>query len=372
MSSFESVIGQNRLKKRLESVIRQNRLAHAYLFQGQAGVGKDAIAIRIAMGLNCSNGLIEGCGHCGHCGQILRLEHPGFHLIIPVPARPKSMSQVKFNELVKEKMIERINNPYREISFAPSVSALPAIGIEQIRTLKHNLILKHTGRYRVIIISHADGMTLPASNSLLKILEEPPAGTLFILTTSLASQILPTITSRCQNIRFDSLSDADIENALINRWHFDNDNARFFSRMANGSLHRALSLADEHFEVLRTEAWNFLTASMQGNHLRRLDICDTLIRDLDKTGTRSLLQLLLTWIRDLLCIKYGVQEKVINHDREEQLIRFLNQFEDLSLEQAIRATEHAIASIHKNVYLNLIVHTLSQKLNRLAKERTAV
>ena len=133
MNPFESVIGQNRLKKRLASVIRQGRLAHAYLFQGPAGVGKDAIAIRIAMGLNCSNGLIEGCGQCSHCGQILRLEHPAFHLIMPVPARPKSMGQGKFDELVKEKLIERIGNPYREISFAPSINALPVIGIGSVQ-----------------------------------------------------------------------------------------------------------------------------------------------------------------------------------------------------------------------------------------------
>jgi DNA polymerase-3 subunit delta' len=355
----------------LASVIQQKRLAHAYLFQGPAGVGKDAMAIRIVMGLNCTNGSIEGCGECGPCGQILRLEHPAFHLIIPVPSRPKSMSQGKYNELVREKMAERINNPYREISFTPAISALPGIGIEQIRSLKHNLILKQRSVYRVIIISHADTMTLPASNSLLKLLEEPPPGTLLFLTTSMPSRILPTITSRCQSIRFDALPDGDIERALIEQWHFDSDNARFFSKMANGSLHRSLSLADAHFEELRTDAWNFLSDSLQGNHLKRLDTCDTLVRELDKSGILSLLQLLLTWLRDLLCLKYGISENVINHDRETQLNRFLNQFGDLSLDQAVEETEHAIASLHKNVYLNLIVHALSQKLNTLAKERTA-
>jgi DNA polymerase-3 subunit delta' len=371
MNPFKSVIGQDRLKKRLASVIEQKRLAHAYLFQGPRGVGKDAMAIRIAMGLNCANGSIEGCGQCGPCRQFLRLEHPAFHLIIPVPTRPKSMNQGKYNELVNEKMTERINNPYQEISFAPAINALPSIGIEQIRNLKHHLILKQQSEYRIILISHADSMTLPASNSLLKLLEEPPAGTLLFLTTSMLSRILPTITSRCQNLRFDALSDADIENALIEQWHFDNDNARFFSKMANGSLYRALSLADAHFEELRSEAWNFLAVSLQGNHLKRLDTCDTLIRELDKSGIHSLLQLLLTWLRDLLCIQSGVQERVINHDRAIQLNRFLNQFGDLSLEQAILETEHAIASLHKNVYLNLIIHTLSQKLNKLAKGRTA-
>lgn len=361
--SFESVIGQLRVKKLITSAFQRNRLAHGYLFHGPPGVGKDAMGIHLAMGLNCTAGQLDGCGQCQSCRQIIQLEHPSFRFVFPVPSRPKGMKQDKYNILIREKSLERIKNPYRNSSFTPETSTLPSIGIEQIRALKQEVILKQqSGYYRVFLISSAEEMTLPASNSLLKLLEEPPSGTILILTTASPNRILPTIASRCQTIRFDALSVKDVEKALMGFSKLDEDNARFFSRMSNGSMQRALSLIDEHFEEFRNAAWNFLEISLQGNHLHRLAECDQLIQNLDRAGIESMLELLLTYFRDLLCIQTGVPEKMINIDRENLMIRFLKHHEDLNLNEALSSVEHAIASLKKNVYLDLIVHSLSQNL----------
>ena len=99
----DSVIGQHRVKKIIGSAIDRNRLAHAYLFHGPAGVGKDAMVIRLAMGLNCAEKQSWGCGQCPSCLQTTRLEHPGFRLVMPIPSRPKSMNQDKYQDLVREK-----------------------------------------------------------------------------------------------------------------------------------------------------------------------------------------------------------------------------------------------------------------------------
>ncbi len=363
--AIDSIIGQNRVKKIIESALERGRLAHAYLFHGPAGVGKDAIAVRLAMGLNCQEKETGGCGKCHSCLQLVRLEHPGFKFIMPLPSRPKSMNQEKYLELVREKKLERIENAYREVSFAPAITALPNIGIEQIRALKQEVILKQqSGRTRVFIISQAEYMTIPAANSLLKLLEEPPPGTVLFLTTSAPGRILPTIASRCQNIRFDALCDSDIETALKKRWDFEPGKARFFSRMANGSIQRALALAEEDFESMRHAAWEFLSVSLGDNHLKRMAECDTFIDTLQKKGIQSMFQLLLAWLRDLLCIQSGLPEKMINADRQNELEEFLKIHRQIDLEAALGDTEHAIASLQKNVYLSLIVHTLSQRLNR--------
>ncbi|MBN1780920.1 DNA polymerase III subunit delta' [bacterium] len=361
------------MKQIIRSAVDKERLAHGYLFHGPPGVGKDLMAIRIAMELNCAEKVPEGCGQCGSCQQIQRLEHPSFRFVFPVPSRPKSMKPEKYNAFIREKLLERIENPYTGISFTPEISALPAIGIEQIRALKQEVILRQQGsRYRVFIVSHADQMTVQASNSLLKLLEEPPAGTLLILTTSVPNRLLPTIASRCQHIRFDSLSTSDIENALNRFWNHDEDNARFFARMSSGSLEQALALSDAHFEKCRSAAWTFLENSLHSNHLSRLDICDTLIQDLDKTGIQSMLNLLAVTLRDLYCIQIGIPEKIINLDREKVMTSFLDQYGDMDLNEAIACVEHAIASLKKNVYLNLIVHVLSQNLYDLGRKRLNV
>jgi DNA polymerase-3 subunit delta' len=367
LNSVNHIIGQDRVKKILRSSIDSKRLAHAYLFHGPPGVGKDAVALALTMELNCLNHVPWGCGECKHCVQISKLESPAIQFVFPTPTRPKSMNQDKYNELVREKALERLGNPYREITFGPTITTLPNIGIDPIRTLKHEATLKQgMDVTRVFVISQVERMTIPAANSLLKLLEEPPPRTHLLLTSSAPNRILPTITSRCQMIRFDSLPADLMKEALISRFDYDEENAHFFARMSGGSLDRALSLADGDFEVRRNAAWQFFESTLHGNHLKRMEVCDTLLKDSDKMEVKSILQLLLTILRDLLCIQSGKPERIMNVDRLHALEKTSDQHEDLDIEFAISQVEQSIDLIEKNVYLNLIVHNLSQGMQALA------
>jgi len=362
---FNGVVGQRRVKKIFESSLTRDRLAHAYLFHGQTGVGKDAMAVSVAMGLNCTGKIIGGCGECATCLGMSRLEHPSFQLILPVPARPKTMKEGKYQEILRERAIQWVKNPYQTLSYTPELTTLPLIGIEQIRAVKHQVVLKLSGGgYRVILISRADRMTSAAANSLLKLLEEPPPRTILFLTTSAPGMLPQTIISRCQVIRFDFLSEEEIENALVQRWGVSRANARLIARMAGGSLQRSLTLIEEGFEQQREEAFVFLERSLEGETHWGIDGMGSVSNEKNRVEVQDNLRLLQVWIRDLLHLRLGLSGGVMNIDRIEKMERFLEKWPDFDAEAGIKCVEQAIDFIEKNVYLPLAVFSLSQDLKK--------
>ncbi len=363
--AFETVFGQERVKQILASSLKRNRLAHAYLFHGYPGVGKDAMGMAIAMSLLCQEKVMGGCGQCSVCLAVQRLEHPNFHLILPLPTRPKTMREKKYTDILRDRALQRIENPYREITYSPELSTLPIIGIDQIRSMKQEVILKVAGsQHRLFLVSQADKLTLSAANSLLKLLEEPPPNTLLILTTSLPSQLLNTIVSRCQMIRFDTLQEETIENALIQKWEVRADRAKFVAKIAGGSLQTAFSFTEEGFEENRQAALSFLNDSLDPDILNRLNGVEKLLNGRDRSELQFILQIILVLLRDLFHLQYENQERLINSDSVDHLSHIHTKWPQFDVEAGMRGVEQAIDLVEKNVYLSLIVTSLSQKFNR--------
>ena len=365
MNNSGNVIGQKRVKEILSASLKRERMAHGYLFQGQMGVGKDAMAIAMVKGLHCQGDVEWGCHQCVACQKISRMEYPEFRFILPVPTRPKAMKEDKYREILLEKALFRIANPYQKLDYQPELKTFPVIGIEQIRSLKKEIMLKMPkGQYRIIVISHADKMTVPASNSLLKLLEEPPDRTLILLTSSAHKRILPTIVSRCQVIRFDPLLESEIEKALMERWKIPESKAKFVASVSGGSLQRAIDLIDENYEEIRDCAFQFLEYSLDENVFKRIEFCEKIFRDRDRTQIQSFFQTLLIWLRDILALRSGEKGRLLNKDKFRELDQFVKKKPSFDVEKAIDRTEQAIDFIEKNVYLHLIIQSLSTDFYR--------
>jgi DNA polymerase-3 subunit delta' len=359
---FSRVVGQNRIKELLASSVEKSRLAHAYLFSGPPGVGKDALAISMALGLNCQNQVIGGCRTCASCSRALRLENPAFHFIYPVPTRPKFMKEEKYQEILRERILARIDNPYKPVSFTPEMTTLPIIGIDQIRAAKQEsrLMLFKKG-IRIFLISQAEKMTVPAANSLLKLLEEPPEDTVIFLTTTVSRQLLSTIVSRCQQIQLDMLVEKDIIEALTLRWNVAFDKAQFLAKMSGGSLQRALELFEGNFEQKREYALELLEAVLQRDTIAQLDTFDSFLKNVKKPEVQDIFQMLLMLLRDLRSIRSGLTDRLLNADCLGKLQDFNRKHPDLDLDKAAQAVFRAIDFVQKNVYLPLILHSLDQQ-----------
>jgi DNA polymerase-3 subunit delta' len=363
--AFDIVIGQNRVKKIFSASLNRDRLAHAYLFTGPSGVGKDAMALSMAMSVNCLKNYEGGCGECLECLRILRLEHPGFHLIIPVPSKPKIMKQEKYQEILRERALWLVNNIYMEVNYSPEITTIPIIGIDQIRKMKQDVMLKMIGGgYRVFLISHAECMTTMAANSLLKLLEEPPEKTVIFLSTSNRNRLLPTIISRCQCIRFDPVAEDVMSNALIHRWNINEDHAMMFSQMASGSIQRALTISEEGYNEKSQAAIAFLEVSLDEQSILRVTELDRYLNCKDKSIILGILQFLLIWLHDILYLDLGDVEKIINKNGIERLKEFKTKWSNFKVETSIEKVEQAIDFIEKNVYLPLIIFSLSQDIRK--------
>jgi DNA polymerase III subunit delta' len=358
---FDRVVGQRRVKALIASALEKKRLPHALLFTGPRGIGKDALAAALGLGFVCEKRVPAGCGICPACARRLRLEDPGFRFIQPVPSRPKSMKEEKYFEILRERALARIRNPYRSVTFAPELTTAPVIGIDAIRSLRQeSRLMLFGGGMRVILISGADAMTVPAANSLLKLLEEPPEDTLILLTAPAQGFLLPTIVSRCQTLRLDRLSDVDIENALAERWETPREAARVIARMSGGSLDRALELADGDFEWRRDCAFQVLHAMVERNPTAQIDGFDTFLKNTDKTDFQGILQMLLALLRDLQQIRLGREDLKLDAKAAQSLASFLKQHPDMDIDRAARSVLRAIDFGQKNVYLPLVLYSLDQ------------
>ncbi|OQY13263.1 MAG: DNA polymerase III subunit delta', partial [Desulfobacteraceae bacterium 4572_19] len=214
---FYSLIEQQLPIQILQNFFLHKIIPNAILISGIEGTGKKKAAITFAMLCNCQShnfsesstlNLIdmEPCGKCSSCKKILSATHPDIHIIEPVG---------KF------------------------------IVISQIRSMVSSLVQKpYEAKMRFIIIYDAHTMNVESANSLLKSLEEPPARTTIILLSSKPSNLLPTILSRCRQIKFNPISKQTILDTLINTYHIDPEIANITASMANGSLLMALKFAN--------------------------------------------------------------------------------------------------------------------------------
>ena len=357
---FHGVIGQNRVQSLIGRSLEQNRLPHALLFHGPAGVGKDALAVGLAMHALCERRTPGGCGVCAACGKVRRLEHPAFRLILPLPPRPKSMPEKKYQEIVRGKISARMADPYADLSSGVEASGMPVIGIEEIRNLKHETSLKlSTESMRTVLISHAERMTVAAANSLLKLLEEPPANTVIVLTSSAQGQLLPTIASRCQQVRFDLLTEAEIEAAIGDRG-IEPEKASRVSRMAGGSLGRALSMLDPEYEAIRSAAWAWLDLA-SGDWPGQLDWIRESTDRWSKPELIEILRILEAIFRDRVRLETDGPGAVMQDDKMNALAKWRCRSPAWNADSAIGAVRRAIDLIEKNAYLPLVLFELKQE-----------
>ncbi|MGD8388724.1 MAG: DNA polymerase III subunit delta' [Desulfobacteraceae bacterium] len=211
---FSAVMGQERAIQYLKRVLTENKVPHAFLFSGISGIGKTTTALAFAQALNCmrpSGG--EACGHCVPCRQMAGGNFPDLEIL-----RPDGR----------------------------------VIKIEQVRELIRRIGLKTvSGRYRVTVVERAEGMTTEAANAFLKTLEEPPPGNVLILNVAEKRDLLPTVLSRCQKVPFRPLPADGIAAWLQREKGLPEDAATVVARLSEGSLGRAVRMAEGDLEGLR-------------------------------------------------------------------------------------------------------------------------
>jgi DNA polymerase-3 subunit delta' len=248
---YSEIIGQQEPKFRLLKMVNEERVPHALLFSGKEGSGNLPAAIAFAQHLYCKNKTEQGaCGTCTSCNKVSKLIHPDLHLVFPIA---KSKDVKSSNDLIKEFREAFLAHPYMSLTdWFNELSAdnkQPIIPVEEANDILKKLsYTSYEGSYKIMIIWQPEKMNAEASNKLLKILEEPPEKTIFILVTNHSDQLLATIISRVQQIPFYSCSEQEISDGLIHNYKVNADVARQTAILANGNYAEAISLLTHNEE----------------------------------------------------------------------------------------------------------------------------
>ena len=270
----------------LERGLSQGQLSHAYLLVGPSQVGKGALAMKIAQAVNCLQDS-PPCGECASCSRIQRGIHADVQVIAPAAD-------------------ERTGRLRSEI------------GIDQVRDMERTAVLgAYEGKYRVFIIDGVEKMSLEASNALLKTLEEPPSGVIFLLLSSREDDLLSTMRSRCQRLEVKPVPEREMVELLVSEHGLGAEDAELLARLSAGRLGWALTAAREP-RILgeRQQKLDDLMGALEGGAERRFRISQELasLQSRDRRAVQETLALWLSWWRDLLMLKEGKPDLVANRD----------------------------------------------------------
>jgi len=354
--NFDRVIAQERPKRILSSAITNERIPHAYLFNGPEGVGKEAMALEFAKALFCSVKENAPCQNCSSCRRIDGLKHPDVMFLFPMPKNTST-----------EEQREILDSLSRDRYFRTKPWANAQIGIDRIREIRHISTLKPMEGRRVFILADAEAMTAEAANALLKILEEPPTAMHLLLLTSRASLLLPTILSRCQEVRFALLPEDEIAASLEKR-RISSAEAESLAVISGGSLQRALRWHEGSIERGREKVVELLRCTLRDD-LAQFEFIEEMLKKGDRRQLRDVLDLLLIWFRDALIYSRtgGTANSLANEDRRETLEKFISAFESINYNRAMTALERAIEMMERNIQLNLILAVLLHQLGEILK-----
>lgn len=321
--SFQEIRGLDRSVKILQKYIKESHLPNAYLFIGPDGIGKKIVAKTFSKALNCENELLDSCDTCASCLKIENGQHPDVHML-----------DVSLNDF----------------------GGSEAIKINYIRQLQKDIALRpYEGKTKVFILDNAHNLTAPASNAILKILEEPPGNSLIILITSKPALLLKTIISRCQVLKFSPLKRIELKGLLKADYSLNENLAHFLAYFCEGRIGCALRLKDA--DIL--EKKNMVIDEFISPGRARLENFSVTGRD----EFRGYLNILASWFRDIYLIKIGSPHSgLINLDRKNELLRSMGHYSFLDLDEILHTISESLLYIGQNVNIRLLLGNLKVAL----------
>ncbi|MFD1094508.1 DNA polymerase III subunit [Salegentibacter chungangensis] len=382
---FSDIIGLPHIKNHLTTTADRNRIPHAQLFVGNSGSGTLPMAIAYAQYILCKNNNSENNTGNEACNMKFgNLSHPDLHFAFPVAANDKVKKHPVSSHFLEEwrKFIK--TNPYGSLydwyQRLGIENKQGKIGVDEAQDIVKSLSLKaYEGGYKVMLIWMAEKMNMEAANKLLKLIEEPPNNTLFLLVAEDEEQIIQTIKSRCQRLHFPPLAEADIADALVKNQYCGQQDALSIAHQANGSYTRAVHLSqkntgDEQYEQWFVQ-WVRSAFKAKGNKGTVLELIawSEEIADLGRESQKSFLLYCLDFFRQAMVMNYKAEELVYLSPKTKgfKLEKFAPFVHGGNIMEITKALEDAIYHIQRNGNAKIILTDLSIKLTRFLHKKAA-
>ncbi|MDG5491083.1 DNA polymerase III subunit delta' [Psychroserpens sp. SPM9] len=381
---FSEILGQEHIKNHLTKSADFGRVPHAQLFVGPEGSGTLPMAIAYAQYLLCKNTDGENTGANDACNlKFKNLSHPDLHFAFPVATNDKIKKHPVSAHFMEEWRQLNERQPYGNLFDWYRILGIDnkqgQIGVDEAQDIVKALSLKsYEGGYKVLIIWMAEKMNTTASNKLLKLIEEPPNKTIFILIAEDEEQIIGTIRSRCQVLHFPPLAEEVIKNALIKNYQIPDTDATKIAHQANGNYNKACDLVYSDSEDTQFEEWFVFwirsAFKAKGNKSAIHDLISW-SETIAKTGRETQKQFLnfcLDFFRQALLLNYNAEDLVFIAPKTgfklEKFAPFVhgNNIMDISNE-----LQDAIYHIERNGNSKIILTDLSIKLTRLLHKKAS-
>ncbi|MBJ7879663.1 DNA polymerase III subunit [Gelidibacter salicanalis] len=382
---FSTVLGQDHLKNHLTQSVDNGRIPHAQLFVGPEGSGTLAMAMAYAQYILCGNKQSENTGGNDSCNlKFANFAHPDLHFAFPVATTDKIKKHPVSNhfmeewrQLLKEQPYGNLFDWYRILGVENKQGQ---IGVDEALHIVKALSLKsYEGGYKIMLIWMAEKLNTSAANKLLKLIEEPPAKTVFILIAEDESQIISTIRSRCQVLHFPPLAEGVIIEALQRNYQLDEATATKIAHQSNGNYNKACDLVYHDSEDLQFEEWFVFwirsAFKAKGNKTAIHDLISW-SEQIAKTGRetqKQFLQFCLDFFRQALLMNYNADALVFMEPKTknfklENFAPFIHEGNIMDISQEL---EDAIYHIERNGNSKIVLTDLSIKLTRLLHKKAS-
>jgi DNA polymerase-3 subunit delta' len=381
---FSDILGQEHIKSHLTKSVDKGRIAHAQLFVGPEGSGTLPMALAYAQYLLCGNVRGENLGGNESCNlKFNNFSHPDLHFAFPVTTSHKVKSKPVSNFYLEEwrQLLEQ--QPYGNLFDWYNLLGVDnkqgQIGVDEAHEIVKSLSLKsYEGGYKVMIIWMAEKMNTACANKLLKLIEEPPEKTVFILIAEDEEQLINTIKSRCQVLHFPLLPEETIASGLVKNFHVEKSVASKIAHQSNGNYNKACDLIYQDSEDIQFEKWFFVwirsAFKAKGNKSAIHDLISW-SEEIAKTGRetqKKFLRFCLNYFRQALLLNYKANGLVYLEPKSEnfKLEKFAPFVHDNNILEISKEIQDAVYHIERNGNSKIILTDLSIKLTRLLHKKS--
>ncbi|MFM7430520.1 MAG: ATP-binding protein [Flammeovirgaceae bacterium] len=311
--NFTSIPGLSEIKSTLIGAAQSNHIAHAQLFTGKQGSLNLPLALAYAAYLHCQNKSSEGaCCVCPACSKSLKYVHPDTSFVFPLGNIKNDKDEERFkSEILKSWRSFLIEQPFGDltdwINYYGGEDKQALISREESREIIKTLTLKpFESPYKVMLIWQPELMHPSAANGILKILEEPPTNTFFILVTNAVERLLPTIISRTQLVQVPMLSDQELEEFLISKGDTDEAKRKEIVRLAEGNINAALKWMDTEEDHFQDRFVGWMRTCHKRDYAGLVGMAEE-FHELDKLGQRNFIHYSSGLLRETLLHSVGVK-----------------------------------------------------------------
>jgi len=365
------IVGQQKARGQTEKVLNSGRLGHAYLITGPEGSGKTAFALALAEIVNGVDNLTDLKGTAISKKRSWFL-HPDIHLFLPLP------TTVGSNEL-KNRLQMLAEDPYEIVDFSlrPALNtddssknrrAFYSIDYYRDEIRPVTILKPNEGRRTIVILTGVDTMRKESANAFLKLLEEPSKNIFFILTAKNTDGLLPTIVSRCQQIRLKPLTADEVSNALIQYDEIKKEDAEFLARISDGNYSLTRFLDPKQLKNSREELIAFLRHSYTQNAPELLKQIGKWHSKLNLESQIALCNTLEILLRDIMIYSETESaELLINADQVDVIRKFCSSLKEARIGEMIEQLQHLKMMLYQNVQFKLVFTSLSFRFTNLMR-----